>query len=138
MEGNGQCLHLASMTNLHALHGVIRVLFLMKPKGDTSTIGNLGILAITLRPGKIPGTKTDILKQKEFIRSYVKMGMIYMKFMHLWLPALFLFLNHTILINRILGYENRVAMTNRAKHDPDPESNEILYNFFEWYLCPTS
>lgn len=45
---------------------------LMKPKGDTSTIGNLGILAITLRPGKIPGTKTDILKQKEFIRSYVK------------------------------------------------------------------
>lgn len=72
MEGNGQCLHLASMTNLHALHGVIRVLFLMKPKGDTSTIGNLGILAITLRPGKIPGTKTDILKQKEFIRSYVK------------------------------------------------------------------
>lgn len=42
-------------------------------------------------PGKIPGTKTDILKQKEFIRSYVKMGMIYMKFMHLWLPALFLF-----------------------------------------------
>ena len=37
-----------------------------------------------------------------------------------------------------LGYENRVAMTNRAKHDPDPESNEILYNFFEWYLCPTS
>lgn len=60
-------------------------------KGDTSTIGNLGILAITLRPGKIPGTKTDILKQKEFIRSYVKMGMIYMKFMHLWLPALFLF-----------------------------------------------
>ena len=50
-----------------------------------------------------------------------------------WIP-----LNHTILINRILGYENRVAMTNRAKHDPDPESNEILYNFFEWYLCPTS
>ena len=91
MEGNGQCLHLASKTNLHALHGVIRVLFLMKPKGDTSTIGNLGILAITLRPGKIPGTKTDILKQKEFIRSYVTMGMIYMKFMHLWLPALFLF-----------------------------------------------
>ena len=44
----------------------------------------------------------------------------------------------TQLINRILGYENRVAMTNRAKHDPDPESNEILYNFFEWYLCSTS
>ena len=116
----------------------------MKPKGDTSTIGNLGILAITLRPGKIPGTKTDILKQKEFIRSYVKMGMIMAPRPFLvsggfsdgperWIP-----LNHTILINRILGYENRVAMTNRAKHDPDPESNEILYNFFEWYLCPTS
>ena len=46
-----------------------------------------------------------------------------------WIP-----LNHTILINRILGYENRVAMTNRTKHDPNPESNEVLYNFFEWYL----
>lgn len=46
-----------------------------------------------------------------------------------WIP-----LNHTILINHLLGYKNRVAMTNRIEHDPNPESNEILYNFFEWYL----
>lgn len=43
-------------------------------------------------------------------------------------------LNHTIAINRLLGYRNKVAMTNRTKHDPSPESNEILYIFFEWYL----
>lgn len=42
-----------------------------------------------------------------------------------WIP-----LNHTILINRLLGYKNRVAMTNRPKHDPNPESNEVVYNFF--------
>ena len=46
-----------------------------------------------------------------------------------WIP-----LNHTILINRLLGYKNRVAMTNRPKHDPNPESNEVVYNFFKWYL----
>ncbi len=43
-------------------------------------------------------------------------------------------LNHTIAVNRLLGYENRVAMTNREGHDPTPESNEILYRFFEYFL----
>lgn len=43
-------------------------------------------------------------------------------------------LNHTIAVNRLLGYENRVAMTNREGHDPTPESNEILYRFFERFL----
>lgn len=46
-----------------------------------------------------------------------------------WIP-----LNHTIAVNHLLGYKNRVAMSNRPQHDPDAESNEILYNFFEWYL----
>lgn len=48
-----------------------------------------------------------------------------------WIP-----LNHTIAVNHLLGYANRVGMTNRDKHDPNPESNETLYTFFEWYLSP--
>jgi len=46
-----------------------------------------------------------------------------------WIP-----LNHTIAINNLLGYENRVAMTNRSEHDPNPESNEIIFSFFDWFL----
>ncbi len=43
-------------------------------------------------------------------------------------------LNHTIAVNRLLGYENRVAMTNRPKHGPTEESNEHIYQFFEYFL----
>ena len=43
-------------------------------------------------------------------------------------------LNHTIAVNRLLGYRNNVAMSNRVNHDPTPESNEIIYDFFKWYL----
>jgi hypothetical protein len=43
-------------------------------------------------------------------------------------------LNHLMQVNRLLGYENRVAMTNRPKHDPTPESNEQIYLFFEYFL----
>lgn len=43
-------------------------------------------------------------------------------------------LNHLIAVNKLLGAENRVAMTNREKHDPNPESNEAIYRFFEWWL----
>ncbi len=46
-----------------------------------------------------------------------------------WMP-----LNHTIAVNKFLGYKNRVAMTNREKHDPNPESNEVVWTFFEWFL----
>ncbi|MDX1618830.1 MAG: dienelactone hydrolase family protein [Balneolaceae bacterium] len=46
-----------------------------------------------------------------------------------WIP-----LNHTIAVNRLLGYENRVAMSNRPDHSPTPESNEIIYRFFEYFL----
>jgi hypothetical protein len=37
-------------------------------------------------------------------------------------------------VNRLLGFENRVAMTNRKEHSPDQESNEQLYLFFEYFL----
>ncbi|MBI1312104.1 hypothetical protein GC176_12490 [bacterium] len=43
-------------------------------------------------------------------------------------------LNHSIAVYRILGYENRVAMTNRPDHSPNDDSNEVLYSFFEHFL----
>jgi hypothetical protein len=43
-------------------------------------------------------------------------------------------LNHTVKINRLLGYDNRVAMQNRPTHSPDEESNEVIYRFFEHFL----
>lgn len=50
-----------------------------------------------------------------------------------WIP-----LNHTIAVNRLLGYENRVAMSNRETHSPDEASNEIICNFFLYFLGNTS
>jgi dienelactone hydrolase len=46
-------------------------------------------------------------------------------------------LNHTIAVNRLLGYEKRVAMTTRKSHSPTAESNEQLYAFFEHFLKPS-
>lgn len=49
-------------------------------------------------------------------------------------PKRWAVLNHLIAVNKLLGVENRVAMTNREKHEPTPESNEAIYRFFEWWL----
>lgn len=49
-------------------------------------------------------------------------------------PERWLALNHLISINKLLGYENRVAMTNRDTHGPNPASNQQIYDFFEWWL----
>lgn len=43
-------------------------------------------------------------------------------------------LNHTVAVNKLLGYSNRVAMTNRSGHSPTAESNEQIYLFFERFL----
>jgi len=43
-------------------------------------------------------------------------------------------LNHAIEVNRLLGYEGRAAMTNRAGHSPTAESNEQIYAFFRHFL----
>ncbi|MCA9134125.1 MAG: sialidase [Planctomycetales bacterium] len=43
-------------------------------------------------------------------------------------------LNHTREVNRLLGHENRVAMTNRPDHAPNEQSNEVIYAFFEHFL----
>ncbi len=46
-----------------------------------------------------------------------------------WIP-----LNHVIAVNRLLGNQNRVGMTNRTTHDPTARSNEVIYLFFEHFL----
>lgn len=43
-------------------------------------------------------------------------------------------LNHAREVNRLLGHDDRVAMTNRPTHGPTPESNEQIYAFFEHFL----
>ncbi len=44
-------------------------------------------------------------------------------------------LNHAIAVNKFLGYDERVAMTNRQGHNPTAESNGQLYGFFEKFLA---
>ena len=43
-------------------------------------------------------------------------------------------LNHTVAVNKLLGYTNRTAMTNRKGHSPTRQSNEQIYLFFEHFL----
>ncbi len=43
-------------------------------------------------------------------------------------------LNHSVAVNRLLGYTDRVAMTNRPEHPPTEESNAQIYAFFEHFL----
>lgn len=49
-------------------------------------------------------------------------------------PSRWQALNHLIQINKVLGYEHRVGMTNRKDHSPNPESNAVIYAFFEHFL----
>lgn len=43
-------------------------------------------------------------------------------------------LNHAVAVNQLLGFTNRVGMSNRPTHDPTPESNAQLVAFFEHCL----
>lgn len=45
-------------------------------------------------------------------------------------------LNHTVEVNRVLGHQDRVLMTNRPDHSPNVESNAVIYEFFEHVLQP--
>ena len=49
-------------------------------------------------------------------------------------PSRWLALNHSIAVNNLLGFQHRVAMTNRPEHSPDSTSNEQIYLFFEYFL----
>lgn len=51
-------------------------------------------------------------------------------------PARWRALNHAVAVNRFLGHENRVAMTNRPAHSPTAESNEEAFKFLEHFLKP--
>ena len=42
--------------------------------------------------------------------------------------------NHAIAVDKLLGYDNRVAMTNRKEHSLNPESMEQVCLFFEHFL----
>jgi hypothetical protein len=48
-----------------------------------------------------------------------------------WVP-----LNHLIAVNRLLGFADRVGMSNRPTHSPTPESNAQVIAFFEHFLKP--
>lgn len=43
-------------------------------------------------------------------------------------------LNHTVAVNRLLGYEGRVGMSNRPEHKISPEASEQIASFFEHFL----
>lgn len=49
-------------------------------------------------------------------------------------PDHWIALNHAIRVNRLLGYEQRVAMTQRSGHSPTPEANEQAFRFLEYHL----
>ncbi len=49
-------------------------------------------------------------------------------------PARWSVLTHAIAVNRLLGYSDRVAMTNRPAHDPTVESNAAIYRFLQHFL----
>jgi len=44
-------------------------------------------------------------------------------------------LNHLRAVNELLGYEDRVGMSNRSGHDPTEASNRVLYEFMELTLA---
>lgn len=49
-------------------------------------------------------------------------------------PSRWAALNHAVAVNALLGYTNRVGMTSRREHTPDPTSNSQLIAFFETFL----
>lgn len=51
-------------------------------------------------------------------------------------PERWIALNHSIKVNKLLGYQDRVAMTNRPEHSPNEASNEQIYRFFTHFLNP--
>jgi dienelactone hydrolase len=49
-------------------------------------------------------------------------------------PSRWIALNHAVAVNKLLGYEKRVGMTNRKDHTPNEESSAQLYAFFVHFL----
>jgi hypothetical protein len=100
-------------------------------------------------PPRSPGLPDETHPRTGSYRTLVEQGMDLQELDALMAPRPFLVsggaedtlprwiaLNHSIAVNRLLGYDHRVGMTNRPKHDPTPESNEQIYRFFEHFLRP--
>ncbi len=49
-------------------------------------------------------------------------------------PERWVALNHAVAVNRLLGHDRRVGMSNRAEHSPNAESNAQLIAFFVHFL----
>ena len=49
-------------------------------------------------------------------------------------PSRWQALNHLVKINKVLGYQHRVGMTNRPDHSPNEDSNAVIYHFFNHFL----
>src|SRR5690606_21534565 len=45
-------------------------------------------------------------------------------------------LNHLVALNKLLGYESRVALTSHETHRPTPEALELELAFLEYWLKP--
>lgn len=53
-------------------------------------------------------------------------------------PERWVALNHTVAVNKLLGYKDRVGMTNRKEHTPNEESNRQLVAFFVHFLIKSA
>jgi hypothetical protein len=51
-------------------------------------------------------------------------------------PSRWQALHHSLEVNRLLGFDDRVSMHNRPEHGPNPESNAVIYRLFENWLKP--
>jgi dienelactone hydrolase len=51
-------------------------------------------------------------------------------------PSRWKALNYSIAVNKFLGFDNRVGMTNRDEHSPNELSNDQVYRFFRHFLKP--
>jgi dienelactone hydrolase len=51
-------------------------------------------------------------------------------------PERWIALNHSIAVNDLLGFKQRVGMTNRPAHSPNEEANAVVWAFFEHFLAP--
>jgi hypothetical protein len=49
-------------------------------------------------------------------------------------PRNWVALNHLVALNKLLGHENRVALTGRKGHIPTPEALELELAFLEYWL----
>jgi dienelactone hydrolase len=49
-------------------------------------------------------------------------------------PSRWKALNHSVAVNKLLGYEHRVGMANREGHSVTPEASEQICLFFEYFL----